>query len=80
LRVFWGGAAVPAAGAAATYFVYACLACASAMIEPAEALVMVASGVRVSLPVIWCLSLANGLLCALVYGLLSSAGSRAEAR
>ncbi|HWB13511.1 MAG TPA: hypothetical protein VG826_30075 [Pirellulales bacterium] len=66
-RVFWIAVAVPASGGAATYFVYGCLAGASAMmLDPGDALVMVLGGVRVALPAIWCLSLANGFVCGLV--------------
>jgi hypothetical protein len=71
LRVFWIAAAVPAGGGAAIYFFYACLAGASSMMtDPDETLVMVAGGVRIALPVLWCLSLANGLLCGLIYGVI----------
>jgi hypothetical protein len=67
LRVFWIAAAVPATGGAATYFVYGCLAGASSMMmEPGDTLMMVVGGVRIALPVLWCMSLANGLLCGLV--------------
>jgi hypothetical protein len=74
-RVFWVAAAVPTSAATGTYFVYGCLATASSMmIDPAEALVMATSGLRVALPVLWCLSLANGLLCGLVYRAVWSGG------
>ena len=69
-RVFWFAAAAPALGAATTHLVFACIATASASFtEPEDSLLMVASGLRVSLPVIWCLSLANGFVCCLVHGL-----------
>ena len=59
---------MPAAGGAATYFLYGCLAGASSMMmEPGDKLVMVVGGLRLALPVLWCLSLANGLFCGLVY-------------
>lgn len=67
-RVCWIAAALPLTGGAAIYFVYGCLAgLSSMMMEPGETLVMICGGLRVALPVLWCLSLANGLLCGLVY-------------
>ncbi|HVX15507.1 MAG TPA: hypothetical protein VHC22_30245 [Pirellulales bacterium] len=73
LRVFWIAATVPATGGAAIYFFYGCVAGGSSMLtEPADTLVMILGGLRIALPVIWCLSLANGVACALVWSAIRS--------
>jgi hypothetical protein len=71
LRVFWIAAATPASIAAVTYFIYACIAgMSSMMMDSSETLLMIAGGTRFSLPVIWCVSLANGMICWAVWAMV----------
>ena len=80
-RVFWIAAAVPASGAAATYFIYGCIAgMSSMMMDPDETLVMILGGLRLALPVVWCISLANGALCSIVYAMVWAAKTGSVSR